>query len=96
MLLTGRWLVGGLHLLVLAYNVRLVYNNKHKVDVTEVGSISGRCRLLIGLSWWQGFAQMRSSVDAGTQHPCESHLCATEFGMKAISRPLRTVDHASA
>ncbi len=36
MLLTGRWLVGGLHLLALGYNVRLVFLQQHTVDVTEV------------------------------------------------------------
>lgn len=36
MLLTGRWFIGVLQLLVLAYNVREVKLQKHYVDVTEV------------------------------------------------------------
>jgi hypothetical protein len=36
MVFSGRWLVGGLHLIVLAFNVRLVFLQQHRVDVTEV------------------------------------------------------------
>lgn len=34
MVFSGRWLVGGLHLVVLAFNVRLVFLQQHRVDVT--------------------------------------------------------------
>ena len=36
MLLTGRWFIGALQLLVLAFNVREVMLQRHYVDVTEV------------------------------------------------------------
>jgi Cornichon protein len=34
MVFSGRWLVGGLHVAVLAYNLRLVFLQQHRVDVT--------------------------------------------------------------
>ena len=34
MVFSGRWLVGGLQLVVLAFNVRLVFLQQHRVDVT--------------------------------------------------------------
>lgn len=34
MVFSGRWLVGGLHVIVLAFNVRLVFLQQHRVDVT--------------------------------------------------------------
>lgn len=36
MLLTGRWLIGVIHLGILIFNVRQVFMGKHHVDVTEV------------------------------------------------------------
>lgn len=36
MLLSGRWFIGSLHVLVLAFNVREVMLQRHHVDVTEV------------------------------------------------------------
>lgn len=40
MLCTGRWLVGGLQLVVLAFNLRLVFLQQYRVDVT--GGTAGR------------------------------------------------------
>lgn len=42
MLCTGRWLVGGLQLVVLAFNLRLVFLQQYRVDVTEVFRELGR------------------------------------------------------
>lgn len=36
MLLTGRWVIGVVHLGILLFNVRQVFMGKHHVDVTEV------------------------------------------------------------
>ena len=39
MVFSGRWLVGGLHLIVLAFNVRLVFLQQHRVDVTGAAGL---------------------------------------------------------
>lgn len=39
MVFSGRWLVGGLHLVVLAFNVRLVFLQQHRVDVTGAAGL---------------------------------------------------------
>jgi Cornichon protein len=39
MVFSGRWLVGGLHLIVLAFNVRLVFLQQHRVDVTGAAKL---------------------------------------------------------